>query len=63
MQWASHCHIPKFELERNLEMSADITLTWFDNNKMKVNPEKFQTLVVEKANEVNDIDLKYQDRR
>ena len=44
-------------------MSADITLTWFDNSKMKENPAKFQTLVVEKANEVNDIDLKYQDRR
>ena len=24
-------------------MSADINLTWFDNNQMKVNPEKFQT--------------------
>ena len=38
-------------------MSADITLIWFDNNQMKVNPEKFLTLVVKKANEVNDIDL------
>ena len=38
-------------------MSADITLTRFDNNQMKVNPEKFQTLVVRKANEVNDKDL------
>ena len=38
-------------------MSADITSTWFDNKQMKVNPEKFQTLVVKKANEVNDIDL------
>ena len=44
-------------LKMNLEMSADITLTWFDNNQMKVNPEKFQNLVVKKANEVNDIHL------
>ena len=36
-------HEDIFELRRNLEMSADITLTWFDNNQMKVNPEKFQT--------------------
>ena len=50
-------HEDIFELKRNLEMSADIILTWFDNNQMKVNPEKFQTLVVKKANEVNDIDL------
>ena len=50
-------HEDIFELKRNLEMSADIVLTWFDNNQMKVNPEKFQTLVVKKANEVNDIDL------
>ena len=50
-------HEDIFELKRNLEMSADITLTWFDKNQMKVNPEKFQTLVVKKASEVNDIDL------
>ena len=43
-------HEDIFELKRNLEMSADIILTWFDNNQMKVNPEKFQTLVVKKAN-------------
>ena len=50
-------HEDIFELKRNLEMSADITLTWFNNNQMKVNPEKFQTSVVKKANEVNEIDL------
>ena len=30
-------------------MSADITLTWFDNNQMKVNPEKFQTFGCKKG--------------
>ena len=34
-------HEDIFGLKRNLEMSADITLTWLDNNQMKVNPDKF----------------------
>ena len=50
-------HEDIFELKRNLEMSANITLTWFDNNQMKVSPEKFRNLVVKMATEVNDIDL------
>ena len=45
------------ELKRNLEISAGVTLNWFQNNQMKVNPEKFQTLIVKQANEANDIEL------
>ena len=46
------------EIKRNLEISAGVTLNWFRNNQMKVNPEKFQTLILKQANEVNDIELK-----
>ena len=45
------------ELKRNLEISAGVTLNWFQNNQIKVNPEKFQTLMVKQANEANDIEL------
>ena len=45
------------ELKMNLEISAGVTLNWFHNNQMKVNPEKFQTLIDKQANEVNDIEL------
>ena len=45
------------ELKRNLEISAGVTLNWFQNNQMKVNPEKFQTLIVKQANELNDVEL------
>ena len=45
------------ELKKNLEISAGVTLNWFQNNHMKVNPEKFQTFIVTQANEVNDIEL------
>ena len=38
-------------------MSTAFTLNCFDNYQMIVNPEKFQTLVVKKENEVNDIEL------
>ena len=45
------------ELKRNLEMSAGVTLNWLNDKQMKVNPEKFQTLAVKQANEVNAIEL------
>ena len=43
--------------KRSLEISAGITLSWFRNNQMKANPDKFQALIVKKGNETIDIEL------
>ena len=46
-------------LKINLEKSANLALKWFDNNRMKANPSKFQAIVFKcrKNEEVLDLNI------
>ena len=45
-------------LIRALEKESETAVEWFDQNKMIVNPDKFQAMLLEKRNENNQLCLK-----
>ena len=51
------------ELKITLESESEVVITWLKNNKMIVNPEKFQAIMLDKqkndySNETNKFDNK-----
>ena len=51
------------ELKNTLQSESEVVINWFKNNKMIVNPEKFQAIILDKekhdySNETVEFDIK-----
>ena len=41
------CLLPKFQDKSELESESEVIIDWFEKNKMVVNPDKFQAIILD----------------